>query len=82
MLLAILVLLGHAHAVLHLNTIKERFGLVLAESMAAGVPVIARDLGSCREVIVDQKTGFLVHNVSEAVAAVSKVDQIDRRACR
>jgi glycosyltransferase involved in cell wall biosynthesis len=33
-------LLKQAYAVLHLNTIPERFGLVMAESMAAGVPVI------------------------------------------
>jgi glycosyltransferase involved in cell wall biosynthesis len=45
-------LLKEALTVLHLNTIPERFGLVMAESMAAGVPVIAMDLGSCREVIL------------------------------
>lgn len=42
-------LFSRARAVLHLNTIPERFGLVLAEANAAGVPVIASDLGSCRE---------------------------------
>ncbi len=75
-------LLKEAYAVLHLNTIPERFGLVLAESMAAGVPVIAMDLGSCREVIADGKTGYLVNNVQEAVEAVAKIDKIDRRKCR
>src|SRR6202007_293022 len=53
-------LFAHARALLHLNTIPERFGLVLAEANAAGVPVIAMDLGSCREVVEDGKTGFLV----------------------
>jgi len=33
------------------DTIPERFGLVLVEANAAGVPAIAMDLGSCREVI-------------------------------
>ncbi len=75
-------LLKEAYAVVHLNTIPERFGLVLAESMAAGVPVIAMDLGSCREVIADKKTGFLVNNVDEAVEAVGKIDSIDRKKCR
>jgi len=75
-------LFAGAYAVLHLNTIPERFGLVLAESMAAGVPVIATDLGSCREVIADKKTGFLVKNVDEAVKAVQKVKTIDRQYCR
>ena len=75
-------LLKEAYAVAHLNTIPERFGLVLAEAMAAGVPVIAMDLGSCREVIADKTTGYLVNNVDEAVEAVGKIDSIDRKKCR
>jgi len=74
-------LLKEAYAVIHLNTIPERFGLVMAESMAAGVPVIAMDLGSCREVIADKETGYLVNNVDEAVDAVAKIDHIDRKKC-
>jgi glycosyltransferase involved in cell wall biosynthesis len=54
----------------------------MAESMAAGVPVIAMDLGSCREVIADNETGYLVNNVNEAAEAVGKIDKIDRRKCR
>ena len=74
-------LLKDAYAVIHLNTIPERFGLVMAESMAAGVPLIAMDLGSCREVIEDKVTGFLVNSVDEAVEAISKIDNIDRKKC-
>ena len=54
----------------------------MAESMAAGVPIIAMDLGSCREVISDKQTGYLVNNVDEAVEAVGKIDRIDRNKCR
>jgi glycosyltransferase involved in cell wall biosynthesis len=75
-------LFARARALLHLNTIPERFGLVLAEANAAGVPVIAMDLGSCREVIEDGRTGFLVNNVGEAARAVLRVPEIDRTACR
>jgi glycosyltransferase involved in cell wall biosynthesis len=75
-------LFSRARALLHLNTIPERFGLVLAEANAAGVPVIAMDLGSCREVIEDGKTGFLVNGVNEAVEALKRVHTIDRAACR
>ncbi len=75
-------LFASARALLHLNTIPERFGLVLAEANAAGVPVIAMDLGSCREVIDDGRTGFLVNGVNEAVRALERVSQIDRNACR
>lgn len=75
-------LLKEAYAVLHLNTIPERFGLVMAESMAAGVPVIAMDLGSCREVVAEGVTGFLVKDVEQAVEAVEKIPQVSRQACR
>ncbi|UCF42743.1 MAG: glycosyltransferase family 4 protein [Planctomycetota bacterium] len=75
-------LLKEAYTVIHLNLIPERFGLVMAESMAAGVPVIAMDLGSCREVIEDEVTGYLVNSVDEAVQAVGRIDSIDREKCR
>ena len=75
-------LFARAYALLHLNTIPERFGLVLAEANAAGVPVIAMDLGSCREVISDGVTGFLAGSVTEAAERLEQVPQIDRSACR
>jgi glycosyltransferase involved in cell wall biosynthesis len=75
-------LFARARAVLHLNTIPERFGLVLAEANAAGVPVIAMDRGSCREVIADGRTGFLVNNVKQAVQALKRLSEIDPTACR
>jgi glycosyltransferase involved in cell wall biosynthesis len=75
-------LFARARALLHLNTIPERFGLVLAEANAAGVPVIAMDLGSCREVIEDGQTGFLVNSVEEAAHALQRLREIDRSACR
>lgn len=75
-------LFKEAYAVLHLNELAERFGLVMAEANGAGVPVIAYDRGSCREVIADGKTGFLVTNVDEAVEAVGKIEQIEPEVCR
>ena len=75
-------LFARARALLHLNTIPERFGLVLAEANAAGVPVVAMDLGSCREVIENGRTGFLVHNARQAAHRLQDLSAIDRRACR
>src|SRR5581483_157705 len=75
-------LFARARALLHLNTIPERFGLVLAEANAAGVPVVAMDLGSCREVIEDGRTGFLVHSVGEAAQRLQDLSKIDRSFCR
>ncbi|MFO7774459.1 MAG: glycosyltransferase family 4 protein, partial [Candidatus Hydrogenedentota bacterium] len=75
-------LFSQAAAVLHLNTIPERFGLVMAESNCAGVPVIAMDLGSCREVIAHGETGFVVQDVDEAVESLKRLPEIDAKACR
>lgn len=75
-------LFARARALLHLNTIPERFGLVLVEANAAGVPVIAMDLGSCREVIEQGRTGFLVKDVNQAVSALKGIAGIERQACR
>ncbi len=75
-------LFAGARALLHLNTIPERFGLVLAEANAAGVPVIAMNFGSCREVIEHGQTGFLVTDVHDAVQALQKLGELDRTACR
>jgi glycosyltransferase involved in cell wall biosynthesis len=75
-------LFARARALLHLNTIPERFGLVLAEANAAGVPVVAMDLGSCREVIEHGRTGFLVNNAGEAAQRLQSLSSIDRSACR
>ena len=75
-------LFGRAYALLHLNTIPERFGLVLAEANAAGVPVVAMDLGSCREVISDGVTGYLVDDAEGAARCLERVPQLERMACR
>lgn len=39
---------------------RESFGLVLAEAMAAGLPVVSTNIGAIPEVVVDGKTGILV----------------------
>ena len=75
-------LFARARALLHLNTIPERFGLVLAEANAAGIPVIAMNLGSCGEVIKNGETGFLVNSTNEAVQALERLSEIDRTNCR
>jgi len=41
-------------------SITETFGLVVLESMASGVPVIARDEGGPSEIVVHEKSGYLV----------------------
>lgn len=67
---------------LHPVTWPEPFGLTLIEAMACGTPVVAFDQGSIPEVIKHGSTGYVVHNVDEMTAAVSRIDRIDRRECR
>jgi glycosyltransferase involved in cell wall biosynthesis len=74
--------LGQAHAMLHLIGFEEPFGLSVIESMACGTPVIAYRRGSMPELIIDGVTGFLVDSFDEAVAAIARVGEIDRAACR
>jgi len=75
-------MLGQARAMLHLIGFDEPFGLSVIEAMACGTPVIAFNRGSMPELIDDGTTGFLVDTVEEAAAAVARVGEIDRAACR
>jgi glycosyltransferase involved in cell wall biosynthesis len=75
-------LMGGAVATLFPITWREPFGLVMVESMAAGTPVIGMRMGSAPEVIADGVSGFLCNTVDECVAALDRVDQIDRSVCR
>jgi glycosyltransferase involved in cell wall biosynthesis len=75
-------LLGDALALLHPISFEEPFGLSVAEAMMCGTPVIAFERGAMKELILDGKTGFLVNNIEEATAAVSKITDICRCECR
>jgi glycosyltransferase involved in cell wall biosynthesis len=75
-------LLGGARALIHLIEFAEPFGLSVVEAMATGTPAIAYPRGSMPEIVRDGATGFLVEDFDQAVSALAKIDQIDRRACR
>ena len=75
-------LLGNAYALLHPISFDEPFGMSVAEAMMCGTPVIAYNRGSMAELILDKKTGFLVNSTDEAVNAISKVKNINRKDCR
>lgn len=61
---------------------EEPFGLVMIESMACGAPVIAFRRGSVPEVVVNNKTGFIVDTLGEMIAALKKIEKIKRKDCR
>ncbi len=74
--------LGGALALLHLINFDEPFGLSVAEAMACGTPVIAYNRGSMPELIIDGKTGCLVDDLKQAQDALSRIDSLNRKACR
>jgi glycosyltransferase involved in cell wall biosynthesis len=75
-------LLGNALALLFPIDWPEPFGLVMIEANACGTPVIAWRNGSTPEVIQEGVNGFLVESIEEAVAAVGRVDRLDRGRVR
>jgi glycosyltransferase involved in cell wall biosynthesis len=74
--------LSNARALLFPIDWPEPFGLVLIEAMACGTPVIAFGHGSVPELIEDGVTGFIVENIDEAVEALAKLENFDRKRCR
>ena len=75
-------LLGSARAFLMPILWDEPFGIVMAEAMACGTPVLGLRRGSVPEIVDDGRTGFVVDDIDGLVAAVASVGRLDRRACR
>jgi len=74
--------LGNAYALLFPVDWPEPFGLVMIEGMACGTPVIAFRRGSVEEVMEDGRSGFVVDDVDQAIAAVARVGDLDRAGVR
>jgi glycosyltransferase involved in cell wall biosynthesis len=78
-------LLSGAGALLFPIDWDEPFGLVMAEAMACGTPVIATDRGAVPEVVEHGRTGFVlpVEGYAERAAeAIRNLSHLDPWACR
>jgi glycosyltransferase involved in cell wall biosynthesis len=60
----------------------EPFGMVVVEAMAAGTPVLAYARGAMPELIKHGETGYLVQSEDEMIAAMQRLDVLDRGRCR
>ena len=78
----VLALLSRARAFLFPISWEEPFGLVVAEALAAGTPVVGTPRGSLPELVEHGVTGFLGETDEELAAFVTRVADLDRRACR
>ncbi len=75
-------LFGGARALVYPVQAREPFGLVLAEAMACGTPVVALDLGAVREIVDDGVTGLVFSTLGEMVDNLPKAFTLDRRRVR
>jgi glycosyltransferase involved in cell wall biosynthesis len=75
------LLLASARALINPTQVTEPFGLVTAEALISGTPVIGSRNGACPELISDD-VGFICDTIDEYAAAVERVDAIDPAACR
>ncbi len=75
-------LLGRSAALLMPLLWEEPFGIVMAEALACGTPVIGLRRGSLPEIVQHYVNGFVCDSVEEMVAAVGRLPEIDRRDCR
>jgi glycosyltransferase involved in cell wall biosynthesis len=75
-------LYANAIAVVYPINFNEPFGLVMAESLAAGTPVMALDRGSVREILENGTTAVIGASTDELVARYPEVSKIDHEVCK
>lgn len=74
--------LGQSAAFLMPIQWNEPFGIVMAEAMACGTPVIGFPFGAVPEVVDDGLTGFLCHDFREMLESVQNIRSINRNEVR
>jgi len=70
-----------AVAVVYPINFNEPFGLVMAEALAAGTPLMAFDRGSVREILSEPDTAVIGKSVDELVKKFPQIEQINRQQC-
>jgi glycosyltransferase involved in cell wall biosynthesis len=75
-------LLSGAAALLMPIEWDEPFGIVMAEALACGTPVIGFARGAVPEIVCESINGFLCDSVQTMAAAIGRVSKLDRRNCR
>lgn len=75
-------LLGKALALLMPIQWNEPFGIVMAEAMACGTPVLGFPYGAVPEVIKEGINGFICADASEMAEKISRIREIERKNVR
>jgi len=61
---------------------EEPFGMVMAEALACGTPVVALRRGSVPEIIDDGVTGYVTDDPADLPGLINRVRDLDPAACR
>ncbi|MFC3897155.1 glycosyltransferase family 4 protein [Lentzea rhizosphaerae] len=77
-----LALLAAARCLLFPIQWEEPFGLVMAEALACGTPVVALRRGSVPEVVTHGETGWVCDDVDELVDALRRAGSLSPARCR
>lgn len=72
-------LLGKALALLVPIQWNEPFGIVMAEAMACGTPVLGFPYGAVPEIVQDEVNGFICANAEEMAEKISLISTIERK---
>lgn len=75
-------LLGKSAAFLMPIQWNEPFGIVMAEAMACGTPVLGFPFGAVPEVVQHGENGFICNNVEDMISAVQNIHLLDRKQVR
>jgi glycosyltransferase involved in cell wall biosynthesis len=75
-------LLGQAAAMVVPIEWEEPFGIVFAEALACGTPIISSPLGALPEIVRPGVDGYLARNLEEVCTAIQKLPEINRQECR
>ena len=74
-------LLAGARALLFPTQFEEAFGMVIAEALISGTPVIASDRGACPE-LLNPSVGFICRDWDDYRSAVDRVSDLRPADCR
>jgi glycosyltransferase involved in cell wall biosynthesis len=75
-------LLGSAAALVMAIEWNEPFGIVMAESLACGTPILGTPLGAVPEIITHGVNGFVARENDDLAGYVSKLSTLPRDVCR